>query len=127
MPFDRTRIAAASTLAALGVLAAVALGAGGEQSPSQPAATPKPEVRTEVIRRTVRVRAKHSKPAPAPARPPAVRPAASTAQPRAAQPASSAPAASAGSDDDHDHSGDGRGRGRGGGHDDHGGHEGGDD
>jgi hypothetical protein len=124
MPFDRTRIAAASTVAALGALAAVALNAGGEQSPSQPAAAPKPEVRTVVIRRTVRVT---SEPAPAPARPAAVR----TAPPRTAPPVSPAPAASAASDGDDDHSGQGGGdddhSGHGGGDDDHSGHGGGDD
>jgi hypothetical protein len=126
MPFDRTRIAAASTVAALGALAAVALNAGGEQSPPQPAAAPKP-VRTEVIRRTVRVTRKHPKPAPAPARPAAVR----TAPPRTAPPVSPAPAASAasGGDDDHSsHGGDSDDHsGHGGGGDGHSGHGGGDD
>ena len=97
MPFDRTRIAAGTTLAALGVLAAVALNAGGKPSASQPTAAPKPEVRTEVIRRTVRVSRKHSESAPGPVRP--------AAQPRAGRPATPAPAASGASYGDDDHSG----------------------
>jgi hypothetical protein len=57
MRFSRQSIAAAATIAALGVLAAVAL-AGGETEPTTaPAPTaetdPAPQVRTEVIRRTV--------------------------------------------------------------------------
>jgi hypothetical protein len=138
MPFDRMRIAAASTVAALGVLAAVALNAGGEQSPSQPAAAPKPEVRTEVVRRTVRVTRKQPKSAPAPARQAAVR----TAAPRTAPPVSRAPVPSAaadggdgpswhggGGDDhsDHGRGGDDDHSGHGGGSDDHGDDGGGDD
>jgi hypothetical protein len=122
MPFNRTRIAAASTLAALGVLAAVALSAGGKPSPAQPAATPKPEVRTEVIRRTVHVSRKHSKSAPGPARASSVRPTAPAAQPRAAAPATPARAPSAASYDGDDRSGHGGGED----HDDQG-DDGGDD
>lgn len=77
MTLSSTRIAAGGTVAALGVLAAVALGAGSKdpaKTVTKPAAAP-PIVRTVVIRRTVRV-VKHEKPKPAPkAAPPAPAPA----------------------------------------------------
>src|SRR5918998_6467251 len=61
MPFNRTIIAAGGTLAPLAVLAAVALSAGpAEPSGAQPAAVPTPEVRTEIVRRTIRVPARDS-------------------------------------------------------------------
>ncbi|HEY7077930.1 MAG TPA: hypothetical protein VH418_21280, partial [Solirubrobacteraceae bacterium] len=102
MPLTRTFAAAAVTLAALGLLAAIALGAGGtETPPAQPAATPKPEVRTVVIRRTVRVHRKRNEPARAAAPAPAPAP--------APPPAAPAPVTSASSSgDDGDHSGHGR-------------------
>ena len=60
MSLNRTRIATGVTLAALGVLAALALSAGGDEpsTTAAPAAAPTPEVRTEIIRRTVRVKSK---------------------------------------------------------------------
>src|SRR5687768_10981810 len=51
----KTKIAAGSTLLALGVLAAFALGSGGEGASAESATQPT-EVRTQTIRRTVRVR-----------------------------------------------------------------------
>jgi hypothetical protein len=57
MRFTRTSIAAAATIAALGILAAVALASGGSESTSAPAPAaetdPPAQVRTETIRRTV--------------------------------------------------------------------------
>lgn len=60
---NRTHIAAAGTMVALGALAAVAIGSGGEpaaKAVSTPAAQPV-EVRTVVVHRTVRV-VRHQKP-----------------------------------------------------------------
>jgi hypothetical protein len=52
MSANRTSIATGATLAALGVLAAVAIGAGGgSQAPAETAAAQRPEIRTETIRR----------------------------------------------------------------------------
>src|SRR5688500_5258188 len=51
----KTKVAAGSTLLALGVLAAFALGSGGEGASADSAGQPT-EVRTQTIRRTVRVR-----------------------------------------------------------------------
>jgi hypothetical protein len=96
----RTRIAAAGTVGALGVLAAVALaaGSGGTPDATGSAATSAPEVRTQVERRTVTTDdTAAAAPAPAPAPAPAAPPAASVA-----------------SHDDDDDRGRGRGRGRGG-------------
>jgi hypothetical protein len=105
MPFHRMFAAAAVTLAALGLLAAIALGAGGTETPAQPSAAPKPEVRTVVIHRTVRVHRKAKRPvAPAPVAVAAPSPAAS----------------SSGHDVGDDHGGHGD-------DDDHSGHGGGDD
>ena len=57
MSLNRTAIAAAGTLLALAVLAFFALRAGGAEPPTTAAATAgKPEVRREVVRRTVHVR-----------------------------------------------------------------------
>jgi hypothetical protein len=61
MFLSRTTLAAAATIAALGVLAAVALASGGEETtPAAPAPTaetdPPVEVRTQVVRRTVHKR-----------------------------------------------------------------------
>jgi hypothetical protein len=58
MRFTRNTIAAAATIVALGVLAAVALASGGSPgtttAPAPTAETdPPPQVRTEVVRRTV--------------------------------------------------------------------------
>src|SRR5918995_749577 len=58
MPFSRSQIAAVATIAALGALAVVALSAGGAEQPAAPPAPtaetdPQPEIRTEVIRRTI--------------------------------------------------------------------------
>src|SRR6476660_1524778 len=57
MRFSRTSIAAAVTLAALGLLAAVALASGGTQTTTAPAPTaetdPPAQVRTETVHRTV--------------------------------------------------------------------------
>jgi hypothetical protein len=57
MRFSRTSIAAAVTIAALGLLAAVALASGGTQTTSAPAPTaetdPPAQVRTETVHRTV--------------------------------------------------------------------------
>jgi uncharacterized membrane protein YgcG len=58
MRFTRQSIAAAATIVALGVLAAVALASGGSEpittAPAPTAETdPSPQVRTEVVRRTV--------------------------------------------------------------------------
>lgn len=57
MRFSRTSIAAAVTIAALGLLAAVALASGGTQTTTAPAPTaetdPPAQVRTETIHRTV--------------------------------------------------------------------------
>jgi len=57
MRFSRNSIAAAATIAALGVLAAVALAGGETNTTTAPAPTaetdPPPQVRTEVVRRTV--------------------------------------------------------------------------
>jgi len=57
MRFSRTSIAAAATIAALGILAAVALASGGEQPTTAPAPAaetdPPAQVRTETVRRTV--------------------------------------------------------------------------
>lgn len=53
MPSTRFKIGAAATLAALGLLAAVALASGGRETSQQSAAAPAPEVRTEVVRQTV--------------------------------------------------------------------------
>ena len=62
MRFSRSTIAATATIAALGVLAAVALASGGAEAPAPPAPAaetdPPVEVRTETIRRTVHRRAK---------------------------------------------------------------------
>jgi hypothetical protein len=63
MFLSRTTLAAAATIAALGVLAAVALASGGEETtPAAPAPTaetdPPVEVRTQVVRRTVHKRPK---------------------------------------------------------------------
>jgi hypothetical protein len=68
MLITRFRITALATLAALGVLAAVALSAGGHQASATTTATtddPAVEVRTEVAPRAVR----RSAPAPAAATP----------------------------------------------------------
>ncbi len=57
MVTTRFKIAAAATVAALGVLAAVALAAGGVEKPAAgalEAAAPPEEVRTEVVREVVR-------------------------------------------------------------------------
>ncbi|HEY8581355.1 MAG TPA: hypothetical protein VIL49_00350 [Capillimicrobium sp.] len=59
MQINRATIATGGTLAALGVLTAIALSAGSVDAPSDAAtdvAAPAPEVRTETVRRTVRVR-----------------------------------------------------------------------
>ncbi|HEV2062163.1 MAG TPA: hypothetical protein VGR12_04855, partial [Solirubrobacteraceae bacterium] len=57
MSLNRSQIAAGATLVALGGLAAVALVAGGGQHESSAAAAAPPaEVRTEIVRRTIRVR-----------------------------------------------------------------------
>jgi hypothetical protein len=57
MRFTRTSIAAAATIAALGILAAVALASGGEPTTTAPAPAadtdPPAQVRTETVRRTV--------------------------------------------------------------------------
>jgi hypothetical protein len=57
MRFTRTSIAAAVTIAALGVLAAVALASSGSQPTTAPAPTaetdPPAQVRTEIVHRTV--------------------------------------------------------------------------
>src|SRR4051794_27678705 len=57
MRFSRTSIAAAVTIAALGLLAAVALASGGSQTTIAPAPTaetdPPAQVRTETVQRTV--------------------------------------------------------------------------
>jgi hypothetical protein len=57
MRFTRTSIAAAATIAALGILAAVALASGGEQTTTAPAPAadtdPPAQVRTETVHRTV--------------------------------------------------------------------------
>lgn len=63
MSLSRTTIAPAATIAALGVLAAVALASGGEEptaaAPAPAAETDPPvEVRTQVIRRTIHKRPK---------------------------------------------------------------------
>lgn len=66
MSLNRTRIATGCTIAALGLLAVVALNAGGDEpSASAPAAAPTPEVRTEIVRRTVHVKSKRRAPASA--------------------------------------------------------------
>jgi hypothetical protein len=55
MSINRVSIATGGTLAALGLLTAVALSAGSAKpSAGQPSAAPTPEVRTETVRRTVR-------------------------------------------------------------------------
>lgn len=91
MSFNRTWIATGGTLAGLGVLAAVALGAGGgEPSPTTSATSPAPEVRTETIQRTARV------PPKAPAQGRTAAPAATAGSSRAA----TAPAAASSSRDD---------------------------
>lgn len=63
MKIKRTHIAAGGTVAALGVLAAVALGAGSAQQPEPATAQKAPplEVRTQVVHRTIRV-VRHQKP-----------------------------------------------------------------
>jgi hypothetical protein len=62
MNINRTSVATGGTLAALGVLTAVALSAGaGAPTPAQPKAAPPPEVRTEIVHRTIRIR--HKRPA----------------------------------------------------------------
>jgi hypothetical protein len=57
MRFSRTSIAAAVTITALGLLAAVALASGGTQTTTAPAPTaetdPPAQVRTETVHRTV--------------------------------------------------------------------------
>jgi len=63
MSLSRTTIATAATIAALGILATVALAAGGEEpattAPAPTAETDPPvEVRTQVIRRTIHKRPK---------------------------------------------------------------------
>lgn len=129
MTIHRTHMATGGTLAALGVLAAVALGTGGAPASNEATAAAPPQVRNEVVRRTVRVRAKGSgSGARASSGSGAAAPAAA---PAPAAPAASAPApvASAGDDNPHaedygDDRGHGRGHGRGRGR---GGDDGGDD
>ncbi len=64
MRFTRTTIAAAATIAALGVLAAVALASGGEQTTSAPAPAaetdPPAQVRTETVHRDAAARSASS-------------------------------------------------------------------
>jgi hypothetical protein len=75
----KTKVGAGVTLAALGGLAAYAVASGNEPTTTQAAQTQPVEVRTETIRRTVRVvkhekphrrRQSHRGPAPAAAPPP---------------------------------------------------------
>ena len=106
MALHRILAAALVTLAALALLAAIALGAGGSES--QPAAAPKPKIRTVVVHRTIHVRPKHTAPAPA-------LPAATTSSPRGEDDHAR------GHDFDDDHGDEDRGD------DDHSGHGGGDD
>ncbi len=62
----QTKVAAGFSLVALGSLAGYAVGAGGDQPAHATAAKRQPvEVRTQTIRRTIRV-VKHEKPRPAP-------------------------------------------------------------
>ena len=115
MALHRILAAALVTLAALALLAAIALGAGGSES--QPAAAPKPKIRTVVVHRTIHVRPKHTAPAPA-------LPAATTSSPRGEDDHAR------GHDFDDDHGGDGHGNDDHSGHggdDDHSGHGGGND
>jgi hypothetical protein len=67
----QTKVAAGFSLVALGSLAGYAVGAGGDQPAQVTAAKRQPvEVRTQTIRRTIRV-VKHEKPRHAPSQPPA--------------------------------------------------------
>ena len=66
----QTKVAAGFSLVALGSLAGYAVGAGGDQPAQATAAKRQPvEVRTQTIRRTIRV-VKHEKPRQAPSQPP---------------------------------------------------------
>lgn len=104
MSLDRTRIATGATLAALGVLAALALSAGGDEpsTTAAPAAAPTPEVRTEIIRRTVHVKSKSGSSASAGASRPTASPAQAAAPAGAPAPRAAAPVRS----DDSGHRGD---------------------
>jgi len=117
--FARAPIAAFLTLLALGVLALFALRSGADAPAEQVNAVPvapaaqKPEVRTKVIRRTVRVKAKRKAAAAAAAgagagAAPAVAAASSGPGPAPSSSPSPAPATSSGFDDDDfdDHGGD---------------------